>query len=452
MANVKVKDADGTTKYMSASGAGSDGDAFIPVHTANLSATDNQVLDDIAASLAALDNSVDGNCTNVNINVAGTDIAAGAGATNAQTIRTVPASDGTQTVSGTVAVSGTVTVGSHAVTNAGTFATQVDGAALTALQLIDNMVSGSGANISQINGVTPLMGAGATGTGSLRVTAASDSPDTTALQIIDDWDESDRAKVNLVVGQAGITAGAGAVAANTPRVTLASDDPAVTALQLLDNSVDGSCLNANMNVAGTDIAAGAGTTNAQTIRTVPASDGTQTVSGTVTANLSATDNAVLDAAVAVLGATDGAKVITDANGTIQQYLRGMVALMIDTTAQSVRSALDTQYVYNGSTACTPKFAVIDAATSGNNTLVAAVSSKKIRVLSAYLVSAGTVTVRFESGADGTALTGQSNLVANTGFVLPFNPVGWFETGSNTLLNLELSAAVSVDGALTYIEV
>jgi hypothetical protein len=49
--------------------------------------------------------------------------------------------DGTVDVTGsTVAVSGTVTVGSHAVTNAGVFATQVDGAALTALQLIDNLV------------------------------------------------------------------------------------------------------------------------------------------------------------------------------------------------------------------------------------------------------------------------------------------------------------------------
>ena len=37
-----------------------------------------------------------------------------------------------------VTVTGTVTVGSHAVTNAGTFAVQVDGSALTALQLIDN--------------------------------------------------------------------------------------------------------------------------------------------------------------------------------------------------------------------------------------------------------------------------------------------------------------------------
>jgi hypothetical protein len=103
-------------------------------------------------------------------------------------------------------------------------------------------------------------------------------------------------------------------------------------------------------------------------------------------------------------------------------------------------------------AVTPKYAAIDAATSGNNTLVAAVTSKKVRVLSAFLVSAGTVNVRFESGADGTALTGQMNLVANTGFVLPFNPAGWFETGSNTLLNLELSGAVSVDGSLCYIEV
>lgn len=40
----------------------------------------------------------------------------------------------------TVNVTGTVTVASHAVTNAGTFAVQVDGAALTSLQLIDNIV------------------------------------------------------------------------------------------------------------------------------------------------------------------------------------------------------------------------------------------------------------------------------------------------------------------------
>lgn len=64
---------------------------------------------------------------------------------------------------------------SLAVTNAGTFAVQINGAALTSLQLIDDAVSGSGFNISQINGVTPLMNNGAVGTGSLRVTIANDS-------------------------------------------------------------------------------------------------------------------------------------------------------------------------------------------------------------------------------------------------------------------------------------
>lgn len=101
---------------------------------------------------------------------------------------------------------------------------------------------------------------------------------------------------------------------------------------------------------------------------------------------------------------------------------------------------------------TVQYAKIDAATSGDNTLVAAVTGKKIRVLSLFLVSAGTVDTRFESGASGTALTGQMSLVANTGYVLPYNPMGWFESAASALLNLELSAAISVDGCLTYVEV
>lgn len=98
----------------------------------------------------------------------------------------------------------------------------------------------------------------------------------------------------------------------------------------------------------------------------------------------------------------------------------------------------------------PRYAIIDAATSGDNTLVAAVTGKKIRVLAAVLISAGTVNVRFESGAGGTALTGQMNLVANAGFSLNYCPVGLFETASGSLLNLELSDAVSVDGSLVYV--
>lgn len=98
------------------------------------------------------------------------------------------------------------------------------------------------------------------------------------------------------------------------------------------------------------------------------------------------------------------------------------------------------------------YAPIDVATSGDNTLVVAVTDKKIRVISLFLVAAGTVNVRFESGASGTALTGQMNLVANTGFALNFNSGGHFETAAGELLNLELSGAVSVDGSLSYIVV
>ena len=100
-----------------------------------------------------------------------------------------------------------------------------------------------------------------------------------------------------------------------------------------------------------------------------------------------------------------------------------------------------------------KFGVIDDATSGDNTLQAAAGAGiKIRVLALFMISAGTATARFESGTGGTALTGQMTLVANSGFTLPYNPEGWFETADNTLLNLELSAAVSMDGCFAYVEV
>lgn len=56
----------------------------------------------------------------------------------------------------------------------------------------------------------------------------------TSMAILDDWDESDRAKVNPIVGQAGVAAGAGAVGATVQRVTLASDDPGVALLTTID--------------------------------------------------------------------------------------------------------------------------------------------------------------------------------------------------------------------------
>lgn len=95
-------------------------------------------------------------------------------------------------------------------------------------------------------------------------------------------------------------------------------------------------------------------------------------------------------------------------------------------------------------------AVIDDATSGNNTLIAAVTGKKICVLGAMLVSAGTVTATFQTGAGGTALTGGITLAANSGFTLPQGRACWFKTDAGDLLNLSLSDAISVDGVIVYV--
>jgi hypothetical protein len=164
---------------------------------------------------------------------------------------------------------------------------------------------------------------------------------TTALQIMDDWDESDRAKVNPIVGQAGVQGGSGTVSNTTQRVVLATD----VALPAGTNAIGKLSANSGVDIGDVDVTS------------LPA----------------------LAAGTNLIG--------------------------------RVSSSDETSTIYNATTALTPKFAIIDA-----------------------------------------ALTGQMNLVANTGFALPYSPVGWFETASNTLLNMELSAAISCDGCLTYTEV
>lgn len=116
------------------------------------------------------------------------------------------------------------------------------------------------------------------------------------------------------------------------------------------------------------------------------------------------------------------------------------------------TAVDRIWAPNGEL-LTVKTAPISASTIGDNTLVAAVSGKSVYVLSLFLICSAAVSVRFESGAGGTALSGVMSFPTNGGIVLPFNPGSWFNTASNTLLNLELSVAASatVSGTLQYVE-
>jgi hypothetical protein len=96
----------------------------------------------------------------------------------------------------------------------------------------------------------------------------------------------------------------------------------------------------------------------------------------------------------------------------------------------------------------PQFALVAAGSSGFNTLVAAVAGKKIRVEGYILSAANTVSYRFFSGTT-TGLTGTLLGAANGYYQAANNPNGHFETAAGSALTGSLSAAVNVQGHMTY---
>jgi hypothetical protein len=100
---------------------------------------------------------------------------------------------------------------------------------------------------------------------------------------------------------------------------------------------------------------------------------------------------------------------------------------------------------------TPTFAAISTASSGDQTIVAAVTSKKITVYSYVLVADGTVAVTWKRAA--TAMSGAMALVVNSGIsahASASSPL--FQTGTGEALVLNLSAAIGVRGHLAYVAI
>lgn len=79
---------------------------------------------------------------------------------------------------------------------------------------LGNSTDGALVNLGANNDVTVTSGA---------ITETNSATIAASLSVMDDWDESDRAKVNLIVGQAGIAAGTGVDGVTVPRVTLATN-------------------------------------------------------------------------------------------------------------------------------------------------------------------------------------------------------------------------------------
>ncbi len=289
---------------------------------------------------------------------------------------------------------------SQAVTNGGTFAVQATLQANSGVD-IGKLTANQSVNVAQINGVTPLMGNGVTGTGSQRVTIASDNTAFGVNATLSAETTKVIGTVNIAAAQTiGITAnssvnvaqingitplmGNGTSGTGAQRVTLASDSTGQVKLAA-SSGTDIGALTANQTVnlnqlAGNTISSGVGVSGTGTLRVVEAND----------------------------------------------------------VGRTLKSA-------GGS-----------ASSSGNNTLVAAGTNKlKIFAFSLTTTSTTSVTCIFQSGASGTELWRvvlQAPTGVNVGANLAVAVPGYlFTTASATLLNLNLSGAQTVHWSVAYFD-
>jgi len=158
----------------------------------------------IKTAVELLDNAVDGNYLNVNLNAAGTDLSVNTGVLTDQTIRVAIATDDPVN---------------------------------DLLTTIDATATNIDANIGQVE----------LDLANIQV----------SVEIMDDWDESDRCKVNVIAGQAGIAGGTGGDGPTVPRVTLATD----VALPAGTNPIGKLAANSGVDIGDVDVTSIAAGTN-----------------------------------------------------------------------------------------------------------------------------------------------------------------------------------------------
>jgi hypothetical protein len=470
--------------------------------TANLSATDNGVLDDISTDTGNIDTklgTIDTDTGNIATAVQLIDdtvyvddadwsdgsskhlLVGGLYQSSPQTVTDGDVAPFNITANGAlhVAVQNAVTVDlgvNNDVTVTGTVdlgATDnaVLDSSVTALQLIDNAVSGAGFNITQFAGAAVPIGAGVEAT-ALRVTLATDS---TGVVSVDD--------------NGGALTVDGTVTANLSATDNAVLDSAVTALELIDNAISGAGFNITQ-FGGAAVPIGAGT-EAAALRVTLATDstgvvsvddngGALTVDGTVTANLSATDNQVLDDILADTAAIQTAVQLLD-NAVDGNYLNvnmnvagtdvvggaGAVAagvqrvtLASDDPAVAKLGTMDTDtgnialalplVAAAGVTVDSYTHAAINLAAGANQVLVASSASHQIWVYGIHFVCSAAGTVSFQN-EDDTAVSGIMPFAANSGMSVP--PSGNFampiwKLGTDKDLEVDIVTA-EVDGWIDY---
>lgn len=395
-------------------------------------------------------------------------------------------------------VDGSVTANAGTNLNTSALALEAGGnlaAAAVSLAVLDNIVSGSEAqvdivaalpagnnNIGDVDIASSALPTGAATEATLATRALEAGGNLAAaaasLSVLDDWDETNRAAVNIIAGQVGVQGGSGTTNALTQRVVLATDvalpagtnaigklaansgvdigDVDVTSLPALPagtnniGDVDVLSLPAipagNNNIGDVDVASSALPTGASTL----AEQQTQTTALQLIDDTVFTDDTTTFTPATTKGIAMGGAVDDDSTDAADEGDL-VVARFTKERKQRVVAALDSAAMQSGNDQVTPKFAVIAASSSGDNTLVSGVGSKKIRVLNYVLMSNGTVNAKFQSSTGGD-ITGLLYLIANTGASSGYAPTGHFETVAGEDLQLNLSAAIAVGGHLSYIEV
>jgi hypothetical protein len=333
------------------------------------------------------------------------------------------------------------------VTNAGTFVVQENGAALTALQLIDDPVV--------VLGTATYTEAASKGN---TVAAVRRDADTTLVDTTNELaplqvDARGCLKVEafsgetLPVSNTVLSVVGGGTEAAAQRVTIASDSTGV--LSVDDNggslTVDGTVA-VSGSVAVTNAALGVtgGGVEATALRVTVASDSTGVLSVDDNGASLTVDNAALSV---VGGGVEAAAlrvtIANDSTGVVSVDDNGGSLTVDGTVAVSGTSVVDAR---RGTTLL---FGSIDTASSGDNTLVAADAAKKAKLVSYTLISEGTVAVRWKSAANNKS--GAMPLITNTGLAMAGSMDAWLlETAVNEALILNLSAAIGVRGHFSYI--
>lgn len=107
-------------------------------------------------------------------------------------------------------------------------------------------------------------------------------------------------------------------------------------------------------------------------------------------------------------------------------------------------------VYNALVSNPVKFAKIQINAAACTDVVAAVASRRIRVLGATFHTAGTCTAWFLTTGASAALTGKLPLAA--GAIWPPQQWGYLETAVGSALSIQTETAVQLGGTITYTEV